>query len=291
MESVKGAERGKAFRMGVSLLAEAGIDNPALEASVLLGYVTGEEAATVLMGRRQTLNGSEKALYETLIERRCRHETLSRLTGRKEFYSRDYHVNKDVLDPRPETEILVEEALHCLKSFPGRRNILDVGTGSGVIAVTLAAEHRDAVVTATDISTEALKTAVCNAAMHGVSDRVRFIRADLAECFADTSLFDLVVSNPPYVSMADYRTLPPEVRSQDPAVALLGGPDGTRFYPALAEIASRLLNPRGHLLVEVGAGQDRLVKHLFQDAGLVDLEVFQDLSGISRVIKGTRPHG
>jgi release factor glutamine methyltransferase len=174
MMSARGAERGEAFRRSVSLLGEAGIGNPALDASVLLGYVTGEEPATALMERSKVLTADEAALYETLIERRCRRETVSRLTGQKEFYSRVFHTTPDVLDPRPETEILVEKALHHLKDLTGKPKVLDIGTGSGVIAVTLAAENRNAVVTATDISPAALKTAAANSARHGVSDRVRF---------------------------------------------------------------------------------------------------------------------
>jgi release factor glutamine methyltransferase len=291
MESVKGPERGEAFRRGVSLLEEAGIANPALDASVLLGHVTGEDGATALLERNKTLTAGEAALFITLIERRCRRETTSRLTGQKEFYSRVFHTNCDVLDPRPETEILVEKALQYLKNFTGKPRVLDVGTGSGAIAVTLAAENHSVVVTATDICPAALKTAEANSARHGVRDRVRFVRTDLAAGLVDTARFELVVSNPPYVSQAEYRTLTPEVIGSDPAIALVAGPTGMEFYPVLAKTAKNLLKPGGHFLVEVGAGQSRHVKTLLKEAGLGEVKVFPDFSGIPRVVKGTKFNG
>jgi release factor glutamine methyltransferase len=291
MESVKNAERGKVFSRGMNLLGKAGIANPALDASVLLGYVTGEDAATALIDRNKALTSNEAALYEMLIERRCRRETISQLTGQKEFYSRIFLTTPDVLDPRPETEILVEKALFFLEGFPCRPNILDIGTGSGVIAVTLAAENQKAIITATDISSAALKIAVANATRHYTSDRIRFIRTDLAAGLIHVPRFDLIVSNPPYVSQAEYRTLEPEVHNSDPAIALVAGPEGTEFYPALTDIAKKLLNPGGLILVEVGAGQSRHVKTLFKEAGFGKVKAFQDLSGISRVVMGARPNG
>lgn len=291
MESVKGVERGDAFRRGVTILGQAGIANPALDASVLLGHVIGEDAATALMERNRILTNSEATLFGTLIERRCRREAISTLTGHKEFYSRAFHTSSDVLDPRPETEILVEKALHCLEDFHGQPKILDVGTGSGVIAVILAAENHKAIITATDISQPALRAASANSARHGVSDRIRLIRTDLATGLADTARFDLIVSNPPYISQEEYRTLTPEVLKCDPTIALVAGPEGTEFYPVLAVIARKLLNPGGHLLVEVGAGQSHCVETLFRKTGFGEVRAFPDLSGISRVVKGTKPHG
>jgi release factor glutamine methyltransferase len=291
MVCAEGAERGEAFRRGVSLLGKAGIANPALDASVLLAYVTGEDAATALIERSKALTVGEASLYEALIERRCRRETISRLTGQKEFYSRNFHTNADVLDPRPETEILVEKALHYLEDLSRSPRVLDIGTGSGAIAVTLASENRCAIITATDISTPALRTASANSARHGVSDRIQFVQMDLAAGLADAECFDLVVSNPPYVSQAEYLTLEPEVLKCDPAIALVGGPEGTEFYPALAEAAKRLLKPGGHLLVEVGLGQGARVENFFRVSGFGKVRMYKDLAGIPRVVEGTKSNG
>jgi release factor glutamine methyltransferase len=286
MVAVSDINRGEAFRRGIMLLKRAGIPNPTVDASVLLGHITGENAATVLLERKTVLTSREAGLFKELIQRRCRHEVSSRLVGKKEFFSRMFRVTTDVLDPRPETEILVEKALDCLRDCPGQSRILDVGTGSGVIAVTLAAENPGVLVAATDISPAALKLALANAMDHRVSDRVRFIRTELALGVKDEKCFDLLISNPPYVSQAEYPSLPVEVIHGDPVEALVSGPEGTEFYPALVGIAVRILKPGGYLLLEVGAGHSPLVKELFLKAGFADVEVFQDLAGMPRVVKG-----
>ena len=286
MEAESGLDRGEAFRRGITILKRAGILNPAMDASILLGHITGETSATVLMDRKMALTVRQTALFQNLIKRRCRHETLSRLIGKKEFYSRPFRTTSDVLDPRPETEILVDKAIEILNNLSGQPRILDVGTGSGVIAVTLAAENPGIHVTATDISAAALKLALKNAQDYSVSGRINFIKTDLAACFNDKKCFDLIFSNPPYISHEEYPNLPEEVIKGDPVASLVAGPEGTEFYPALAELARRLLKPGGHIIVEVGAGQGSFVINLFLEKGLVDVEVFPDLAGIPRVVKG-----
>ena len=288
MKAESSLHRGKAFQTGVALLERAGISNPALDASVLLGHTIGKTAATILMERNATLTAEEAALFQDLIERRCRRETLSRLIGKKEFYSRSFRTTRDVLDPRPETEILVERSLESFGSFCGSPKVLDVGTGSGAIAVTLAAESPGSFVVATDISMAALGIALGNAEDHGVLDRIRFIATDLASSLVETARFDVIVSNPPYVSRTEYPTLPLEVLQGDPVEALVAGPEGTEFYPVLAELACKLLNPGGHLLVEVGCGQSPFVESLFKSKGFENVEAFPDLAGIARVVRGTR---
>lgn len=288
MDAEKRIDRGEAFRRGIAFLKRAGVSNPAMDASILLGHITGETSATVLLERNMALTTRETALFQNLIERRCRHEMLSRLIGEKEFFSRAFRTTSDVLDPRPETEILVEKAIDCLKKLSGQPWILDVGTGSGVIAVTLAAENPRVHVVATDISAEALKLALVNAQNHRVSGRIRFVRTDLALCIKDGRCFDQIVSNPPYISKTEYPKLPVEVIKGDPVESLVAGPEGTEFYPALAELAGRLLKPGGHLIVEVGLGQSSFVKDLFLEKGLDCVEIFPDLAGVPRVVKGIR---
>jgi release factor glutamine methyltransferase len=288
LEADRTITRAKAYRESVALLRGAGIPNPTLDASVLLGHVTAEMADTVLLEGNKTLAPDEAARFKNLVARRCDHEVLSRLIGTREFYSRAFRVTCDVFDPRPETEILVEQALACLKDLPGRPMVLDVGTGTGAIAVTIAAENPRIFVTATDINSTALRSARMNAGIHGVADRIRFIRTDLAQGLKSEPRFDLVVSNPPYISQEEYLKLPPEVLRGDPATSLVAGHKGTEFYRPIVQLAREHLRPGGYLVVEMGAGQSSTVIEIFRSGGLEAVEVIPDLARIPRVVKGAR---
>jgi release factor glutamine methyltransferase len=289
MEEMKTLDRAEAFRKGVSILKGAGIADPALDASVLLGYAIGVAPGAVLLERSAAMTADESDRFAALIDRRSNRETVSRLVGNREFFSMRFRTGTDVLDPRPETELLVERALESLKKVAGQPKVLDLGTGSGVIAVALSKTDPRVSVVATDISFQALKTASANARDHGVCGRVRFVQADLLRCFPDTPLFDLLVSNPPYVSCGEYPNLPAEVRFGDPVGALVAGPLGTEFFEPLMRSARTLLRPEGTLLVEVGAGQSSYVEELFRGGGFLDVATFTDLSGIGRVVKGENP--
>lgn len=280
-------QRLRLFRDAIETLRDSGIENPALDAAVLLGHVTGETSAEVLLKPGSEVGPEQAARFRRLISGRCRRVAVSRLVGRREFYSRSFRISRHVLDPRPETEVLVDEALEVLKGAGKDPKVLDVGTGSGAIAVTIAAERPAVSVTATDISMEALVLARTNAAEHGVGERVRFVRTDLAAGIGGREGYHLIVSNPPYVPRAQIETLPAEVREGDPRVALEAGPEGTEFYPELARLALRLLKPGGTLMVEVGEGQDSTVSELFGRTGLVDTRTVRDLSGTGRVVAGS----
>lgn len=288
METMKDLDRAEAFRKGVLILKGAGIPNPALDVSVLLGHTTGDAPDRVLLERNRVLTIGESARFAALIERRCERETVSRLVGTKEFFSRAFRTSPDVLDPRPETEILVERALDSLGRMTGCPRVLDVGTGSGIIAVTLSLVDPRISAVATDISSVALKLAHANTRDHGVSNRVRFVRTDLAGCFSETVRFDLLVSNPPYIPRGEYPALPDEVRLGDPMSALVPGPEGTEFFEPLAMAAGKLLRPGGVLLVETGAGQGAFVEKTFRKSGLTDVTTFPDLAGIGRVVRGQK---
>ncbi len=277
-----------AYKKGVVALKEAGIENPALDASVLLGFVTGEPSATVLLDRESTLAPSETALYSTLVQKRCERVTVSRLVGGREFYSRNFHITDDVLDPRPETEILVDQAIRCLAGLKGSPAVLDIGTGSGAIAVTVAAEIPRARVTATDISMKALTVARRNAVCHSVLERVNFIQADLLDGIRGEGSFHVILSNPPYISHVQFEDLQEEVRKGDPIVALVSGPEGMECYPPIVERSMDLLGAGGSLMVEVGAGQGGLVVGIFDQAGFVDIRIVDDLAGTGRVVKGKK---
>jgi len=277
-----------AFQRGVAALKGAGISNPSLDASVLLGFVTGESPSTVLLDRGAALGPAESIRYDLLVRKRCARIAVSRLIGSREFYSRDFHINGDVLDPRPETELLVEQAIDCLQDLAGRPRVLDVGTGSGAIAVSVAAQAPQALVTATDISRAALSVARRNAECHGVGGRVSFVQTDLLSGFRKEGNFDLILSNPPYISCARHGSLQEEVRNGDPLLALVSGPEGTEFYPPLVNRSMGLLVTEGNLMVEVGSGQADIVAGMFERVGLADIRIVKDLSGAGRVVRGRK---
>jgi release factor glutamine methyltransferase len=286
VRSLQAVKRGEVFEQGVAALKGAGVENPALDAAVLLGYVTGAPTGAVLLDRQLHMSSGQRDLYHGLILKRCQRVPVSRLLGEREFFSRNFYITPDVLDPRPDTEILVEEAMKFLEEYTGRPYILDVGTGSGAIAVTLAAQMPGARIAATDISFRALKVARSNALRHGVLDRIDLIQTDLFSGIRGEGKFSMIVSNPPYVSCSQHERLDKEVREGDPEVALVAGPEGTEFYPRLLGQAGKMLSPGGSLMVEVGQGQDKAVAGMFCDAGLTDVCIIKDLGGIGRVVTG-----
>jgi release factor glutamine methyltransferase len=228
---------------------------------------------------------------DAAIARRRRHEPIAYITGGREFYGRYFRVTRDVLIPRPETELVVEEALARLARVTAPRGgfrIADIGTGSGCLAVTLAVECPDATVVATDVSTAALAVAADNASRLGAGRRVHFRHAAFA---ADaTGSFDLVVSNPPYVSEEDRTGLAPDVRDFEPDVALFGGPDGLAVIRALVPAAADALKPGGWLVMEIGSGQaDRVGAIVAATHELVLERVVNDLAGIPRVVAAHKP--
>ncbi len=222
-----------------------------------------------------------------LVERRAAGEPIQYITGETEFYRLPIQVNRDVLIPRPETELLVEKALELASLFRWPR-VLDVGTGSGAIAVALAHEWPEAAVTATEISERALKLARHNAEHLELANRIRFLQGDLLAPVAGEE-FDLVVSNPPYVADRDRESLSIEVRDFEPAQALFAGEDGMDVYRHLIPAAFGALVPGGFLLLEIGYDQAELVRALIQAAGFEQVEFTPDLQGILRVAIARRP--
>jgi release factor glutamine methyltransferase len=206
------------------------------------------------------------------------------LVGRKEFYSLPFEVSPAVLVPRPETETLVLEALTRLKPLR-EPAVLDLGTGSGCIAVAIANQKKDARVTAVDVSPDALDVAGRNAERNGVAARVQFLQGDLFAPVPAGSLFDLVVSNPPYVTPAELAALAPDVRDHEPRLALDGGPDGLAFYRRIASGVGPVLKPGGSVLVEIGATQEAAVRGLFEQRPELDVgPTLKDTAGLPRVV-------
>ncbi len=270
----------EALREATLRLQAAGVEGAGRDARRLLAHALGV-APDVLAGR---LSDPVPAGFDALVARRAAREPVSHITGRRAFHGRDFRVTPEVLDPRPETEALVDLAL----ARPFAR-VLDLGTGSGCILVTLLAERPGATGVGTDISPAALLVAGANAAAHGVADRLVL---PLSDWFADIGgRFDLIVSNPPYIAAAEMAGLAPEVRDFEPALALTDGGDGLSAYRAIAAGARDHLVPGGRLLVEIGAAQGAAVAAIFEAAGLERVRRHPDLDGRDRVVFAEAPTG
>ena len=260
------------------------IDSPRLDAELLLAETLGLDRVGLYLNFERPLESGELAAYREQVRRRANREPLAYILGRTEFWSLPFKVTPAVLIPRPDTELLVEVALPLLV---GAARVLDVGTGSGALAIALAHERPEWMVTAIDLSPAALAVAAENALSNGVAERVHCLPGDLAALPGGP--FDLVVANPPYIPSGDLAALMPEVRDFEPHLALDGGRDGLAAYRALARQAGDVLAPGGWLLVEVGLGQAANVQELFAAAGLTEIFTARDLAGIERVVGGHRP--
>ena len=235
----------------------------------------------------EELPDGEAGRYAELIERRYKGEPVQYITSETEFYGLPFLVTPDVLIPRPETEHLVEKVIELAASFSAPR-IIDVGTGSGAIAVALACHLLHAAITATDVSVSAPVIARENAARNRVSDRIRFFEADLLATFASEQ-FDIVVSNPPYVAEADRASLAAEVRDYEPDLALFAGEDGLEFYRRLIPSAFDAVTSGGFIALEIGYGQSPAIAQLLAATGFQQIEFLPDLRGIPRVACAKRP--
>ena len=264
-----------------AFLVRAGISeaDAALDAEVIARNILGWDRAGLLTHGREPAPDGFAAKFEAAIQRRARREPVAQIIGHREFWNLDFEVTPDVLIPRPETELIVEEARDFAASR-ACRTIADIGTGSGCIAVSLAIEVPDAEVTATDRSPAALAVARRNAARHGVLNRIEFRETDLLNDLAGP--YDLIVSNPPYVADTDRTTLQIEVRDFEPPVALYGGADGLTVTRRLLEQARSRLAHDGRLIVEFGFGQEAAVRQLAQQSGWRVIGVREDLQCIPR---------
>lgn len=248
----------------------------------------GWERADLIARMSEQVSGPSAALFEAAIDQRARRRPLQHLTGHQAFWKHDFIVTPDVLIPRPETELLVETALELIRDRAAPL-VVDVGTGSGCIALSLAGERKDARVHAVDLSPAALLVARGNASRLHLESRVTFHEGDLLEPLrGQAGTIDIVVSNPPYVSAEEWATLEPEVRDHDPRLALVP-PEGVRaIYDRLITAAASCLRPGGWVLVEIGASDRGQTARDMSRAGLAAVEEHRDLQGIPRVVQGRR---
>ena len=265
------------------MLEAGGVPEARREASSLLSFVLGRDRTFLISHGEDAVKDDSLAQLREFVERRAAGEPLQYITGVQDFYGREFHVTPDVLIPRPETELLVEAALAVNKSDEAM--ICDVGTGSGCIAVTLLCEIPNARAVAIDKSPAALEIAKLNAAKQSVADRAVFVVSDCFDSLDRNKYqFDLVVSNPPYVSAAALAGLQREVRDHEPAVALSPGPDGLSVIRRLLTEAPAYLKPNGHLLMEIGFDQGDAVRGLIDESVWSLLEVSPDLQCIPRIV-------
>jgi len=256
------------------------------DAETLLLHLIQRDRAFLAANPLSELSAEGAVRYYALIERRIGGEPIQYITGETEFYGLPFHVDRSVLIPRPETEHLVEKVISLAAGFEKPR-IVDVGTGSGAIAIALAHKLPAAQLTAIDVSPAALTVARPNAKRNHVADRVRFLEGDLLAPVA-VEFFDFVVSNPPYVAENDRASLSVEVRDHEPAVALFAG-SGLEIYRRLIPAARAILVPGGFLAMEIGCGQDSAVAALLANSNFEQIEFTADLQGIPRVASGQRP--
>jgi release factor glutamine methyltransferase len=267
------------------LVAAGILDGEAGRDAVLLArHVLGCDRATIYANYQDPVTPDFVERYDRLIERRARREPIAYIRGVQEFWNRDFMVNRAVLIPRPETELIIEEFLARLPATAPARpiRVADIGTGSGCLAVTAAAERPYVEVIATDISDAALNVAHENAGRHGVSDRIAF--RESAYLIGATGVFDFILSNPPYVTESEYQSLAPEVREYEPAVALVAGEDGFRDIQQLVDLGTAYLAPGGTMLIEIGHDQaDAVVDLVMSYPALRLARLSNDLQNIPRV--------
>jgi len=262
-------------------LRAAGVVDPARDARILLAHAAQIEASRVTLIAPEQLVDEVADRYEQLIALRSIRVPVSHLIGERQFYGRRFKVSGEVLDPRPETEILIEAAL----ATPFSR-VLDLGTGSGCILVTLLAEQQKARGLGVDLSEAACLQASANALLHNVTERADVRQSNWFS--AVDGLYDLIVSNPPYISLAEMEELSDEVRRYEPEMALTDGADGLEAYRLIARDVLQYLAQDGRVMVEIGPTQGADVSQLFTEAGLVDVRVIPDLDGRDRVVYGKR---
>ncbi|QEL14346.1 peptide chain release factor N(5)-glutamine methyltransferase [Limnoglobus roseus] len=262
-----------------------GLDSPRLDAELLLAHVLNCKRIDLIVRYDELPTDAEKTAFRELVKKRLDRCPTAYLVGVREFYLLPFEVTPAVLIPRPDTETLVDAAIDFLKKRP-TPTALDVGTGSGCVAVSLANAVKAATVTAADVSPDALAVAKRNAKRNGVADRVQFLNGNLFSPLSAGTSFDLIVSNPPYIPPVEIETLMPEVKDHEPRIALDGGTDGLAFYRRLSAESGRWLKPGGGLMVEIGHTQADAVRNLFESAGFQVGKTIKDRGGRPRVVVG-----
>lgn len=266
-------------------ITNAGVSNSGLDSLILLSHTLSFSKEQIIFNPDFELNSKQEEDFLKLVTRRVAREPISHIIGKREFFGADFLVNSDVLDPRPDSETLIELVLQKLSNNNLNLKILEIGVGSGCLIITLLGFAKAAQGTAVDISKKALEIAAKNAQTHEVASRLKLINGDLFSALNQGEKFDLIISNPPYIPSHDIEKLEPEVKNHEPLLALDGGVDGLDFYRRIAAEARNFLKENGAIFLEIGYGQKEKISEIFAEQNFI-LEAFKaDLAGVDRVLQ------
>jgi len=258
-------------------LSRSGIEGAARDARILTAYALQIPISELSLKINEQVSGEMTSKLEKLILRRTHREPISKILGRREFWGRTFSINENVLDPRGDTETLIEFVIE-----KPVKSVLELGTGSGAIAITLACEWKEVHVTAIDISEEALSLAKSNAEKFNVQNKIDFFKSDWFEAVKGS--FDLIISNPPYIGLIEKDEISTEVIKYDPEIALFAGRDGLDAYKKIIPNLAKFINPDGFVVLEIGASQSNQVKNMMNVVGFIDTQIVKDLSGNDRLV-------
>ena len=267
------------IKNSLNKLKQNNIYNPELDLRILLKHSSKKNNEIILSNFK--LEDINIVKFKSLLQKRVNRQPIAKIINKKSFWKNDFYVNNFVLDPRPETELIIEEALSMYKNKNLKLKILDIGTGSGCIAISLAKEFKNAFITAIDISKEALKVAEKNLKIHNCNNNVQLKMVDFKNINTE---FDLIVSNPPYLTKNQFHNADPEVRNFEPKLALVGGDDGLKFYREYSSNLKNLMNNSAYFICEIGINQRQDCEEIFENSGLYLNKIVNDLQGIQRIL-------
>lgn len=279
----------EAIRLSTDYLAKKGIESARTNAELLLADILKCDRLKLYLSFEKPLTEAETVKYRESIQRRGKFEPLQYITGKVDFYGMEFITRPNVLIPRPETEFLIETVINRFGKS-AQLKMLDIGCGTGIIPVSLAALYTNSDILSIDINEDALNCAIENAQKHGVENKIKFEKLDILSDEADIKLplFDLIISNPPYVSAGEFETLQKEITDFEPGNAVTDYGDGLTFYKRIIPLAKEKLNSGGWLVFEMGKGQSIDIKNLFEEHGYTEVEIIPDLQKIDRVIIGRK---
>ena len=267
------------IKESLAKLKKKNIDNPELDLRILLKYASKKNNEIIL--NNLNLDNIDITKFKIYLKKRINRQPIAKIINNKSFWKYDFYVNNFVLDPRPETELIIEEVLNIYKNKNLKLKILDIGTGSGCIAISLAKEFKNASITAIDVSQEALEVAAKNSKIHNCGNQIQLKLIDFKNI---NSKFDLIVSNPPYLTNDQFNDTDPEVKNFEPKLALVGGNDGLKFYREYSNTLQNLMNKKAYFVCEIGINQRQDCEEIFQNSGLHLSNIIRDLQGIERII-------
>ena len=267
------------IKESLSKLKQKNISNPELDLRILLKHASKKNSEIIL--NNLNLEDIHIPKFKIFLKKRINRQPIAKIINKKSFWKYDFYVNNFVLDPRPETELIIEEVLNIYKNKNLELKVLDIGTGSGCIAISLAKEFKYASITAIDISQEALDVAKKNLKIHNCDNRIQLKMIDFKNI---NSKFDLIVSNPPYLTLDEFYNAAPEVKNYEPKIALVGGNDGLKFYREYSNNLKYLMNEKSNFVCEIGINQRQNCEEIFLNSGLYLSKIVPDLQGIDRIL-------